>query len=267
MAWLVKLLGMSATSRISLDNKVVLITGASRGIGEAIALACAEAGARVVLASRKQPDLDRVANAIDASGERTLAVACHTGKSDEVEAMFDAATEKFGHVDVVVNNAATNPYFGPLIDIPDGAFDKTIEVNLRGYFYVARQYVRKLRERKAESGSIVNVASVAGMRAAPLQGVYAMTKAAVISMTQTLAFELGSSGIRVNAIAPGLVETRFAAAIVNNPSIRDQVVNRTPLGRYGQPSEIAGAAVYLASDASSFMTGHTMVIDGGMLVN
>ncbi len=258
---------MAATSKITLEDKVVLITGASRGIGEAIAHASFEAGAKVVLASRKQPDLDRVAGEIDASGERVLATACHTGKAEDISALFDAAIEKFGRVDVLVNNAATNPYFGPLVDIPDKAFDKTIEVNVRGYFYVAREYVRRLREQKAEAGSIVNVASVAGMRAAPMQGVYAMTKAAVISMTQTMAYELGSSGIRVNAIAPGLVETRFAAAIVQNPTIRDQVVGRTPLGRHGQPPEIAGAAVYLASDASSFMTGHTMVIDGGMLVN
>jgi len=258
---------MTATSKISLDGKVVLITGASRGIGEAIAHASFEAGAKVVLASRKQPDLDRVAGEIDASGERVLASACHTGKADNIAALFDAAIEKFGQVDALINNAATNPYFGPMIDCSDKAFDKTFEVNTRGYFFVAREFIKRLRARKGTSGSIVNVASIAGMRAAPMQGVYGMTKAAVISMTQTMAYELGSSGIRVNAICPGLVETRFAAALVSNPTIHDQVVGRTPLGRHGQPPEIAGAAVYLASDASSFMTGQAMVIDGGFTVN
>lgn len=245
----------------------MVVTGASRGIGAEIAKACAAAGGKVVLASRKLPGLEKVAEAIADSGGTAKAIACHTGKADQVSALFDQAVEAFGKVDALINNAATNPYFGPLIDIPDPAFDKTIEVNMKGYFYCARQYVAHLRSRDAESGSIVNVASVAGMRAAPFQGVYGMTKAAVISMTQTLAYELGGSGVRVNAIAPGLIDTRFASAIVNNPTLHDQVVKRTPLGRHGEPVEIAGAAVYLASDASSYVNGHTMVIDGGMTTN
>ena len=258
---------MPLTSHISLEDKVVLVTGASRGIGEAIAHAAADAGAKVVLASRKMPGLEAVAQAITDKGGEAFPIACHTGQAEQIAELFDAAEKKFGRVDVLINNAATNPYFGPMIDIPDAALDKTVEVNLKGYFYCAREYTRRLRARDAERGSIVNVASVAGMRAAPLQGVYAMSKAAVISMTQTLAMELGSSNIRVNAIAPGLIETRFASAIVQNPALRDIAVKRTPLGRHGQPMEIAGAAVYLASDAASFVTGHTMVIDGGMLVN
>jgi len=243
-----------------LNDKVIVITGASRGIGEAIARACVEAGARVVLASRKQADLDRVAGAL---GERALAVACHTGKAEEVEAMMARAVAKFGRVDGYVNNAATNPYFGPLVDTPDAAIEKTFEVNVRGYLYGARAFVKHARSRNG-AGSIVNIASVAGLRAAPMQGIYGATKAAVISMTQTLAFELGGSQIRVNAIAPGLVETKFAAAIVANPMLRDHVVNRTPLARHAQPAEIAGAAVYLLSDASSFTTGSVMVVDGGL---
>ena len=243
-----------------LNDKVVVITGASRGIGEAIARACVEQGAKVVLASRKQADLDKVAEALGASA---IAVACHTGKADEVDALAAKAVEKFGRIDGWVNNAATNPYFGPMIDTPDAAFDKTIEVNMRGYFYGARAFVRHARTRGG-GGSIVNIASVAGLRAAPMQGAYGMTKAAVISLTQTLAFELGSSQIRCNAIAPGLVETKFAQALIANPMIRDQVVNRTPLGRHGQPKEIAGAAVYLLSEASSFTTGTVLVADGGL---
>jgi NAD(P)-dependent dehydrogenase (short-subunit alcohol dehydrogenase family) len=245
-----------------LKDKVIVITGASRGIGEAIARACIEGGARVVLASRKQADLDRVAASLPP--ERAIAVACHTGKAEDVEALFGKAAERFGRVDGLVNNAATNPYFGPLVDTPDAAIDKTIEVNVRGYFYCARAFVRRARGQTPGGGSIVNIASVAGTRAAPMQGIYGMTKAAVISMTQTLAFELGSSAIRVNAIAPGLVETKFASALVGNPMLRDHIVNRTPLARHAQPAEIAGAAVYLLSDAASFTTGSVMVVDGGM---
>jgi NAD(P)-dependent dehydrogenase (short-subunit alcohol dehydrogenase family) len=247
-----------------LKDKVIVVTGASRGIGEAIARAAVEAGARVVLASRKQADLDKVSASLPA--ERSDAIACHTGKAEEVDAMFARAVERFGRVDGVVNNAATNPYFGPLIDTPDAAIDKTFEVNVRGYLYCARALVKHARTRGG-GGSIVNVASVAGTRAAPMQGIYGATKAAVISMTQTLAFELGGSNIRVNAIAPGLVETKFASAIVNNPMLRDHVVNRTPLARHAQPAEIAGAAIYLLSDAASFTTGSVMVVDGGFTSN
>jgi NAD(P)-dependent dehydrogenase (short-subunit alcohol dehydrogenase family) len=253
---------MSATSRISLENKVVVVTGASRGIGEAIARAAVEAGAAVVLASRKQADLDRVAAELGAHGGKVLAVACHTGKEADVAAMFAKAVETFGRVDGLVNNAATNPYFGPMVDIPEAAIDKTFEVNVKGYLYCARALAKHAQARGG-GGSIVSVASVAGLRAAPMQGVYGMTKAAVISMTETLAFELGGSNVRVNAIAPGLVETKFASALISNPAIRDHVVKRTPLARHAQPVEIAGAVVYLLSDASSFTTGAVLPIDGG----
>jgi NAD(P)-dependent dehydrogenase (short-subunit alcohol dehydrogenase family) len=244
-----------------LQDKVIVITGASRGIGEAIARACIDGGARVALASRKQADLDKVVASLPA--DRAVAIACHTGKAEDVDAMVAKAVEKFGRVDGLVNNAATNPYFGPLIDTPDAAIEKTFEVNVRGYLYCARAFVKHARTR-GNTGSIVNVASVAGIRAAPMQGIYGATKAAVISMTQTLAFELGGSGLRVNAIAPGLVETKFASAIVGNPMLRDHVVGRTPLARHAQPTEIAGAAVYLLSEASSFTTGAVLVVDGGL---
>ena len=244
-----------------LKDKVIIVTGASRGIGEAIVRASIVQGAKVVLASRKQADLDRVAGSLPS--DRVIAIACHTGKAEDVDAMMAKAVDKFGRVDGVVNNAATNPYFGPLLDTPDAAIDKTFEVNVRGYLYVARAFVKHARTRD-RGGSIVNLASIAGIRAAPMQGIYGATKAAVISMTQTLAFELGGSKIRVNAIAPGLVETKFASAIVQNPMLRDHVVGRTPLARYAQPPEIAGAAVYLLSDAASFTTGAVLVVDGGL---
>jgi NAD(P)-dependent dehydrogenase (short-subunit alcohol dehydrogenase family) len=250
------------SSPITLEGKVIVVTGASRGIGLAIAGACLDAGAKVVLASRKQADLDAAAATLAGRGE-TAAFAAHTGKAEDVESLFARAVERFGRVDGLVNNAATNPHFGPLVDTPDLAIDKTIEVNVKGYFYCARAMVKHARTRDG-GAAIVNVASVAGLRAAPMQGIYGMTKAAVISMTQTLAFELGTAGVRVNAIAPGLVETKFAAAIVQNPMLREHVVKRTPLARHAQPAEIAGAAVYLLSDAASFTTGTVLVVDGGL---
>jgi len=253
---------MSGTSTISLAGKVIVVTGASRGIGLAIAGACLDAGAKVVIASRKQADLDGAASTLAGRGE-VAAIACHTGKAEDVDALFAKAVEKFGRVDGLVNNAATNPHFGPLVDTPDMAIDKTIEVNVKGYFYCARAMVKHARARDG-AAAIVNIASVAGIRAAPMQGIYGMTKAAVISMTQTLAFELGGSNVRVNAIAPGLVETKFASAIVQNPMLREHVVKRTPVARHAQPVEIAGAAVYLLSDAASFTTGTVLVVDGGL---
>jgi NAD(P)-dependent dehydrogenase (short-subunit alcohol dehydrogenase family) len=259
-------MSQTAQSKISLQDEVVLITGASRGIGAAMAHACVAAGARVVLASRKQADLDALAAELRAAGGTAVPLACHMGKPDEVSKLFERAVAELGQVDALINNAATNPHFGPLLETPEAAIDKTIEVNLKGYLSTARAYVAHVRSRGGTSGSIVNVASVVGMRAAPMQGIYGMTKAAVISMTQTLALELGSSNIRVNAIAPGLVETRFAAAIVQNPSMREHFVKRAPLGRHAQPEEIAGAAVYLCSGAASYVTGHTMVVDGGFTI-
>lgn len=250
-----------------LDGKVAIVTGASRGIGEAIAAALAERGAKVVLASRKLEELQKVADRIaeKTGAGSTLAVACHTGKPEDVKALVERAVQVFGGVDILVNNAATNPFFGPLAQTPDSAFDKTFEVNAKGYFVAAREVVRHLQD-SGKGGSIINVASVAGLRAAPFQGAYGMTKAAIISMTQTLAAEVGGQGIRVNAIAPGLVETRFAAAIVQNDALRSHVVARTPLNRHAQPDEIVGAAVFLASDASSYVNGHTLVVDGGMTI-
>jgi NAD(P)-dependent dehydrogenase (short-subunit alcohol dehydrogenase family) len=253
---------------IHVENKVAIVTGASRGIGEAIAQALAQSGARVMIASRKQEGLDAArARLIDAGvpADQVATTVCHAGDVKMIQQLIEATVDRFGALDVLVNNAATNPYFGPMVLVDEGAYQKTFDVNTRGYFECARWAARHWVE-VGRPGSIINVSSVAALTGAPLQGVYAMTKAAVISMTKTLAIELGPSGIRVNAIAPGLVETRFASALVNNPDIVGQVVQRTPLGRFAQPAEIAGAALYLASDASSFMTGHTMVVDGGMTI-
>jgi NAD(P)-dependent dehydrogenase (short-subunit alcohol dehydrogenase family) len=245
----------------SLDGKVALVNGGSRGIGEAIARVFAEQGATVVISSRKQEGLDPVAESINASGGKAIAIACHAGKPDQIKALFERIDSEFGGVDILVNNAATNPYFGPAADIPEGAFDKTIEVNLKGYFVMAQNAIPQMK--KKGGGSIISIASISGLRPGPNEATYGMTKAAVINMTRGLANELGADGIRVNAIAPGLVETKFASVLIDTKEIHDRIIKHIPLRRHGQPNEIAGAALYLASDASSFTTGSTMVVDGG----
>jgi NAD(P)-dependent dehydrogenase (short-subunit alcohol dehydrogenase family) len=220
----------------------------------------AASGAKVVLAARKIEALEEVARSI---GPAAHPVAAHTGKEEDTKRLVEETIRRFGRVDVLVNNAATNPHFGPLLDIDNAAWDKTFEVNLKGYFWMTREVARHLRQREAK-GAIVNIASTVALEAAPMQGAYAMTKAAIVSMTKTFAFELASSKIRVNAVAPGLVDTRFAAAIVSNEALVSEAVRKTPLGRYAAAAEIAGAALYLASDSASFVTGHTLVVDGGM---
>lgn len=250
------------TARIDLANKVAIITGASRGIGEAIARTFVAHGAKVVLVARKAEALDAVAQSL---GENAIAIAGHTGREDDCKRIVAEAIARFGQVDVLVNNAATNPHFGPLLTVSEGQWDKTFEVNVKGYFWLSREVAQHLVGRGV-GGSIVNVASIMGLNAAPLQGCYGMSKAAVISMTKTLAFELGSAKIRVNAIAPGLVETKFASAIVASPELSKTILDRTPAGRVGQPDEIAGAALYLASDAAAYHTGQTLVVDGGFTI-
>jgi NAD(P)-dependent dehydrogenase (short-subunit alcohol dehydrogenase family) len=255
------------TARIGLEEKVAIVTGGSRGIGEAIARCFVSHGARVVIASRKLDGVAATAAAIgrEHGADRIAALAAHTGKEDECVRLVADTIARFGKVDVLVNNAGTNPYFGPLLGADASAWDKTFEVNLKGYFWCAREVARHCLGREAP-GSIVNIASVAGLIGSPMQGVYAMTKAAVISMTKTLASELATSKIRVNAIAPGFVDTRLASAVLKNDELLKHVIERTPMARYGTPDEIAGGALYLASDAASFLTGHTLVIDGGMTV-
>jgi NAD(P)-dependent dehydrogenase (short-subunit alcohol dehydrogenase family) len=243
----------------SLEGKVAVVTGASRGIGEAIARAFVAAGAKVVLASRKIEGLAAVARSL---GESAHAFAAHTGKESECQALVAEAVRRFGKADVLVNNAGTNPYFGPMLDTENAAWDKTFEVNLKGYFWCTRELARHCIAREAP-GAVVNISSVLGRRAAPLQGTYGMTKAAVISMTRTLAFELGAARIRVNAIAPGLVDTRLASALVKDEGISQMWLSRTPIARVGQPDEIAGAALFLASDAASYVTGEVLTVDGG----
>jgi len=244
-----------------LSGKVAVVTGASRGIGEEIANAFARHGARVAVSSRKQEALDQVAAAIKDSGGEALPVACHTGKLDDIDALFKKVTDQWGTVDILVNNAATNPYFGDVLNISDTQYDKTFEVNTRGYFFMA-QRAGKIMVQKG-SGSIINVASIAGISASPMQAVYGMTKAAVIMMTKCFAKELGAFGVRCNAIAPGLTETKFSKVLIETKAIHDHAVAMIPLKRHAQPVEMAGAALYLASTASSFTNGALIVCDGG----
>lgn len=251
---------------MSLDGKVAIVTGGSRGIGEAIAQCFAKQGAKVVVASRKMDGLSTVAEKIRAQGGDCTPVVCHAGREDQIQALVATTVDKYGKVDILVNNAAANPYFGPMLNCDWGAWDKTFEVNVKGYFAASRAVIQHLSGRNAP-GSIVNIASIAGMTAALAQGVYGMTKAAVISMTMTLAVELGGSGIRVNAIAPGLVETYFAGTLMANEELVSKMKNQAPVRRVGQPNDIAGLALFLASDASNYVTGQTFVADGGMMLS
>jgi NAD(P)-dependent dehydrogenase (short-subunit alcohol dehydrogenase family) len=213
---------------------------------------------------RKQDALDEVAAQLTGKGYDVFSKAAHNGDKDALQALVAAVVDKYGGVDILVNNAATNPHFGRLLDSEDSMWHKTIEVNIMGNFWLTKACVSVMQERGG--GKIVNVASVNGLRPGAFQGIYSMTKAGVISLTQTLAMELASDNIQVNAIAPGLVQTKFAQAIWDNEIILEQIQNRTPMGRMGQPEEIAGIALYLASPASNFATGQVFVVDGGVTV-
>ncbi len=242
-------------------GRVVVVTGASRGIGAALAGAFAAAKARLVLAGRKMEGLEAVAELIRGHGGEALPVACHTGRAADVQALADKARDVFGGVDVLVNNAATSPHFGPLLAAEESHWDKTFEVNVKGYVHLIRACVPLMRERGG--GAIVNVASVAGMVPHTGLGVYGVTKAAVLMLTRTLALELAPENIRVNALAPGLIQTRFSEALWSTPEMRERALRSIPQGRMGQPDDLVGAVLYLASDAASFTTGSVLVIDGG----
>ena len=253
--------GREAGDRFRLDGRVALVTGASRGIGSAIAEALAEQGALVVLSSRKQADLDVEAERINARfPERTVAIAAHTGRPEDLQRLIDQVMQRFSRIDILVNNAATNPYFGPVLGADLGAWDKTFEVNLRGVFLLTKLAYDASMER--HGGAIINVASIGGIRPGLGLGVYNITKAGVIMLTRQLARELGGK-VRVNAVAPGLVKTRFAEALWGNEAILERVLASNPMGRIGMPDEIAGAVAFLASDAASYINGEVLVIDGG----
>jgi NAD(P)-dependent dehydrogenase (short-subunit alcohol dehydrogenase family) len=248
----------------SLDAKIALVTGASRGIGESIARLFATRGAHVIVSNRKLEGCQLVADSIKANGGSAEAVACHTGELDHIEAIYKHIDESHaGRIDILVNNAGTNPYFGPIADTEVSAFQKTIDVNMRGYFYMSTNAVRRMRE--TGGGAIVNVASVNGIKPAANQGIYSITKAAVINMSQAFVKECGEFNIRVNTLAPGLVETKFAEALHTNPELRKQVESSIPISRIAQPDEISTAALFLVSDAGSYTTASCVTVDGGLL--
>ncbi len=248
-------------SRFDLSGRVALVTGASRGIGSAIAHALVEQGAEVVLSSRKQADLDDEAARINAvHGERATAIAAHAGRPEDLERLVKSTMERFGRIDILVNNAATNPTFGPTLSAELSAWDKTFEVNLRGVFFLTKLVYEASME--ARGGAIVNVASVGGLRPGLALGVYNVTKAGVVMLTRQLAREIGRN-VRVNGVAPGLIKTRFAEALWGNEAILDRVLAANPMGRIGMPEEVAGAVVFLASDAASYINGEVIAIDGG----
>jgi NAD(P)-dependent dehydrogenase (short-subunit alcohol dehydrogenase family) len=254
---------MAPSDLFDLKGKIALVSGASRGIGAAIAKLLAGQGAHTIVSSRRQADSEAVVADIVAAGGSAAALACHIGELDQIEALFAKVREMHGRLDVLVNNAAANPYFGSILKTDPTAFQKTVDVNIRGYFFMSTHGARLMIENGG--GSIINVASVNGVNPANFQGIYSITKAAVISMTKAFAAECAEAGVRCNALLPGLTDTKFASVLVNTPAILQRALAHIPMRRVAQPSEMAGAVLYLASAASSYTTGAILNVDGGYL--
>jgi NAD(P)-dependent dehydrogenase (short-subunit alcohol dehydrogenase family) len=247
----------------TLKGNVALITGASRGIGQAIALEFARAGADVVVASRKLPDLEKVAEEIRKTGRKCLPVAAHMARMEEINNLVGKVKGEFGRIDILVNNAATNPTLASAMDVDERAWDSIMNLNLKGLFFLSQAVARLMKEKGG--GKIINISSIAGITP-DLLPVYSISKAAVIMATKVMAQQWAQYKIRVNAIAPGLTKTRFSEALWNNPDILKMAMSKTPLARVADPEEMAGAAIYLASDASSYVTGQVIAIDGGTTI-
>lgn len=254
---------MSKTQLFDLDGKIAFVSGASRGIGEAIAKLLAQQGAHVIVSSRKIDDCQKVADAIIADGGKATAIACHIGEMEQISNVFAQIKEQFGRLDILVNNAATNPQFCNVLDTDLSAFQKTVDVNIRGYYFMSIEGGKLMKANGG--GSIINVASINGVSPGEFQGIYSVTKAAVISMTKVFAKECAQFGIRCNALLPGLTDTKFASALTKNDAILNLALQRIPLKRVADPSEMAGTVLYLASDASSYTTGVALNVDGGFL--
>ena len=248
----------------SLAGKVAIVTGASRGIGQAIAQAYTAAGARVVISGRREETLAGIAAAIRAAGGEVTPIVAHNGDKAALQALAEQTVATYGRIDILVHNAATNPHFGPLLEAEDSMWHKTLAVNLLGVFWLTQSVVPAMKANGG--GKVIMISSINGLRPGRWQGIYSVTKAALISLTQTLALELGPENIQVNAIAPGLIQTAFARALWQNEELRTAVEDRTPVGRIGQPQDLTGIALYLASDAADFTTGQTFVVDGGVTI-
>lgn len=253
-----------ATHLFDLDGKIAFVSGASRGIGEAIDRLLAEQGAHVIVSSRKAPDCEAVAASIREAGGSAEAMACHVGSMDDIHATMAAIREGHGRLDILINNAATNPYFGHVLDTDLGAFQKTVDVNIRGYFFMSVEAGKLMKEQGG--GAIVNTASINAIQPGPLQGIYSITKAAVVNMTRVFAKECGPLGIRCNALLPGLTKTKFAGALFEHEEIYKRAMEQIPLGRHAEPQEMAGTVLLLVSQAGSYINGETILVDGGITI-
>jgi NAD(P)-dependent dehydrogenase (short-subunit alcohol dehydrogenase family) len=252
-------------AEFSLEGRVAIITGGSRGIGRAIALRLAEAGASIVVSSRKLDSVQAVADEIGAAGGKALALRAHVGETQEVDALVQQTLDTFGRLDIAVNNAATNPHFGPLLTADEGQWDKILDTNTKGAFRICKAVVPTMQAQGG--GKIINMASIAGLRPSAGMGIYGISKSALIMLTQVLARELGPDNIQVNAIAPGVIKTRFSQLLWQTPQISEPTLAHMPLGRFGEPEDVAGLALYLASSASDYVTGAVFVVDGGLNVS
>ena len=246
-----------------LKDKIAVVTGASRGIGRAIAETFTGYGAEVVLVSRKIDALTEVAETISANGGKAHPVACHMGDINAIKTLYEFIEKTWGRLDILVNNAATNPYFGEMAGVTESVWGKTLDVNLKGPFFMIQNAIPLMQ--KAGGGAIVNVSSVNGIRPAQFQGIYSVTKGALITMTKAYAKELAAHKIRVNALLPGFTDTKFSAALMQQDEIYKHVIAQIPMGRHAEPEEMVGAVLYLVSDAASFTSGTCIICDGGYL--
>jgi NAD(P)-dependent dehydrogenase (short-subunit alcohol dehydrogenase family) len=248
-----------------LDGKVALVTGGSRGIGRATALGLAEAGADVAVASRKLPDLENVAAEIRKMGRKSLPVAAHVGRMDDISSLVAKVRDEFGRIDILVNNAGTSPALASSLEVDERLWDSIMNLNLKGLFFLSQAVAKVMKEHGG--GRIINVASMDGLKPEANIGTYAVSKAGVIMVSRVMALELARYNIRVNTIAPGNVHTRLGdSRFLAMPEYEEEMVKRTPLGRIGEPDDIVGAMIYLASDASSFVTGECIVVAGGIVL-
>ncbi len=250
--------------RFSLAGKHALITGGTRGIGFAIVKGYLDAGAKVTFCGRKQAGVDEAMAQLSSFPAQVQGLVAHVGKAAEIDRLLESCQAGWGGVDILVNNAGTNPYFGPIAESEDWAWEKTFDVNLTGPYRLSRALAAEMKKRGG--GSIVNIASVAGLSATPMQGIYSVTKAGLIMLTKVMARELGEAKIRVNCICPGVIKTQLSEALWKTPEAEREFSSLKALKRVGETDEIVGAAVYLASDASSFTTGATLQVDGGMIL-
>lgn len=245
-----------------LAGRVAVVTGGSRGIGEAVARAYVRAGAKVVITGRRLENLEKTAQDISKDGGEVVPIACHMGDLEQIRQLASQVADRFGAIDILVNNAATNPYFGLMIDADERAWEKIMDVNLKGVFFMSQE-AAKVMIRGGKGGSIINVASSAAFSPSPMQGIYSISKAGVVALTKAMAKEFVPHRIRVNAIAPGLTNTKFSALLIQTKEILDYALKGIPMNRYAEPAEMVGAALFLASEAASYVTGSVISVDGG----